>query len=657
MAFEEKAALEVIKPVGGLVGALIGPKIEKLKCWAEKRELKNQLDPEALAKILESYLITLSSRTSTISSICFPQKDFSIERAYEPLFLEEYSNFHSEQRLPISEIVDNLDQSCLIIDSAGMGKSTFSKYLITQILYKSDRIPILFELRRSKPDIDLIESIAKELDPLGKTFSRELFYELVQSGKFIIVLDGFDEVEYERQHEVADQINQMSVKGQQNTLVLTTRPQELIPTVLNGKLYQFSDFSNSQAENLVRRLDDISGLDIGERLIAEFDNVPTDFLKNPLLVSLLYTTFGSNNTIADRICTFYSDIYHALYKGHDLINKNGFEREKYSGLDYEQFRVLLRALCFQMILKRKASFSSPSEAFEYINNAAQLSKVELKSPNGYFNDLLNAVPLLQKEGGDYKFLHKTIIEYFAAEYIVYRSDSESILKKMFTSRSFGAFEQVFNFVYELAVETYDSVVTKYHAEKIVEELDLSSDYKAVMSTAYYMSNLKVGVFSVDDYRDKERLKRSESDEIRIEPGADIIFEQGINTWSWSTFNYEEKEWFLIIGSADRNKSIHSKAWEQLATKNMPLTYDYIADDITAEIAKFVGFNKWIDVNSKFVEELGTNKAAFVMLYEYAEHVFGRHFEKTVLSSAKIQLFLDGIRAQKDIEDELSDLLI
>lgn len=671
MALEEKVALEVLKPAGGFISALIAPKVEKVRKWAEGRELKSQLDPDILAYILDKYLNTLASRVSVISSICFPQKEFPIENAYEPLFLEEHHNgfleeyhngFRDSEQISVDSIVNNLSQSCLIVDGAGMGKSTFSKYLTTQILYKSDRIPILFELRKSKSDIDLVESMAKELDPIGKFFSRELFYELIQNGKFLIILDGFDEVEIERQSEVAEKINEFSTKGKENTLFLTTRPQELIPNILNAKSYRFSTFTVEQAKSLVERLDSISGLDIGKRLIDEFPSVPSDFLNNPLLVSLLYTTFGSTNSIADRICTFYNDIYHALYKGHDLINKNGFEREKLSGLDYEQFRVLLRALCFQMVLKRKTSFQSPIEAFEYIHNSAQLSKVELKSPNSYFNDLLNSVPLLQKDGSDYKFLHKTIVEYFAAEYIVYRADSEDILRRMFLSKSFNAFEKIFDFVFELSVDTYDSVVTTYHAENIINNLDLSSEYKSVMSTAAYVSELVVGVVPVDGNYIQEGMAENPP-ATRLQPSHEVVFSQGdVRSWTWFDFDYDDKSWFLIVTEPRirKHNHIHEKAWFQLTSKKyIPDIDDVIKGEDFSLLVETIGFDNWVSIDSNIINKLANNEFAYRLFGRFLGYGFILDVDgdsERVLSPSKIQLFLDGMRAKKEIEDELAELL-
>ncbi|MBS9978270.1 NACHT domain-containing protein [Vibrio alginolyticus] len=652
MAFEEKLALEAAKPAIGLVSALIGPKIEKLRKWVEGRELKSQLNPDMLSETLDSYLNSLASRVSVISSICFPQKEFSIERAYEPLFIEEIHTY-DDKKLSVEKIVNNIEKSCLIIDSAGMGKSTFSKYIISQVLYKSDRIPILFELRKSKQDIELLESIARELDPLGKVFSREIFYELIKEGKFVIVLDGFDEVEFERQSDVAEQINEISVKGKRNSLILTTRPQELVPNILNSHSYKFSAFTLEQAKKLILRLDDISGLNIGERLVLQLRSVPNDFLENPLLVSLLYSTFGTTNTIADRVCTFYSDIYHALYKGHDLINKNGFQREKISCLDYEQFRILLRALCFQMTLKRKASFSSLGEAYDYINNAIRLSKIEPKSTNKFLHDLMNAVPLIQKDGNEFKFLHKTIIEYFAAEYIVYKPDSEEILNKMFHSKSFRAFEKVFDFVYELSPVTYDNVVTKHHALNIIENSDLSSVKKSILHTSAYLCDLKIGFFSVDKYRDKSNKNKGDRpDYSKINTGSSKY-----NGYSWSVFELSGTKYFLIMCAKSRDINIHGAAWYQI-TEEYSVTDEILEETIgdLTELANLIGFNSLYDVTSK-INELSKFEIASSLATNYIGGLLlTPNLGERKLSEHKIHKFLNSLNAQVEMEDELSGLL-
>ena len=327
---EEKIALEAIKPASGFINALLAPKVEKLRMWANEKELRGQLDPDKISIVMKRYLTKLSYRVSEITTISFPQLKINIFEAYEPLKLGRlYFHKPSDKNLiELSELIDEDVKSCSIIDSAGMGKSTFSKFLVASLLHKSSRIPIFFELRKISQKVGLVENLAKELDFPGNAFDRELFYKLIQLGKFYVILDGFDEVALEYQEELSNQIQELSIKGGNNILVLTSRPQDSFPDIIQSETFRFLPFNQEQAKSLLERYDSISGLNVGKNLYEQIENVPPKFIESPLLVSLLYRTFGVNKSIADGICTFYDEIYQALYKGHDLINKNGYGREK-----------------------------------------------------------------------------------------------------------------------------------------------------------------------------------------------------------------------------------------------------------------------------------------------------------------------------------------
>ena len=67
--FEEKIASEAIKPASSFVNAILGPKVEKLKLWANEKELQGKLDPGVLSRTMEQYLTKLSHRVSEITLI------------------------------------------------------------------------------------------------------------------------------------------------------------------------------------------------------------------------------------------------------------------------------------------------------------------------------------------------------------------------------------------------------------------------------------------------------------------------------------------------------------------------------------------------------------------------------------------------------------
>ena len=304
---EEKIALEAIKPASGFINALLAPKVEKLRMWANEKELRGQLDPDKISIVMKRYLTKLSYRVSEITTISFPQLKINIFEAYEPIKLGRlYFHKPSDKNLiELSELIDEDVKSCSIIDSAGMGKSTFSKFLVASLLHKSSRIPIFFELRKISQKVGLVENLAKELDFPGNAFDRELFYKLIQLGKFYVILDGFDEVALEYQEELSNQIQELSIKGGNNILVLTSRPQDSFPDIIQSETFRFLPFNQEQAKSLLERYDSISGLNVGKNLYEQIENVPPKFIESPLLVSLLYRTFGVNKSIADGICTFY----------------------------------------------------------------------------------------------------------------------------------------------------------------------------------------------------------------------------------------------------------------------------------------------------------------------------------------------------------------
>lgn len=656
-AIEQKLALEALKPTAGFISALIAPKVEKVKGWAEEKELKGQLEPEVLSRILENYLTKLAKRVAEITTISFPLQKLNIDEAYEPLSLELIGMRNEKYEYTIDNIIE-YGESVLIIDGAGMGKSTFSKYFVSQILFKSERIPLFFELRKLNRENDLVESLAKELDSLGRQFSRELFYELLKKGKFIVILDGFDEVDVDSQEEISNQIYDLSVKGGDNLLLLTSRPQESLPDLIDSKTYKFSEFTTEQAKSLVLRYDSISKLDVGKRLIEQLDAVPSRFIKTPLLVSLLYRTFGTNNSIADRVCTFYDEIYHALYKGHDLMNKNGYIRDKKSKLDFEDFRRVLRALCYYMAASKKTSFENWSEAVLYIDKAAKMSSVDTLTSSAFLDDLLVAVPLMQRDGSEYKFLHKTILEFFAAEYIVFRTDSYELAKKIFNSRVFASFEKVFDFIFDISPVLYERVVTKCHADEIAQDFVGDTDGEIILNSLALCKKSKIGLWEFDKHKEGvgEHLHF-------ISPREDKDFEEGFFTTSFETLIIGNVKYFLVICFTDLDPKMHHIAWKQLSIK-LDLDVDFNVDlemlgiSEKQSLLKTLGENRWVSLEKDLVEELSKYKVLVVMAANALRSSRFRFYEEArVFSKEKNLLFLSKLNEEGAVDNELDELLM
>jgi hypothetical protein len=133
-------ATEALKPVSSIVDALLGPKIESIRKSAKKRELRARLQDKTVNDLLENYFRRLLRRVSEIKTLVFPEQMLPLTTIYEPLLLAKTISQPSVDAAIRNEssnksVVDFTAQALepgvnyLIVDAAGMGKSTFSKHL------------------------------------------------------------------------------------------------------------------------------------------------------------------------------------------------------------------------------------------------------------------------------------------------------------------------------------------------------------------------------------------------------------------------------------------------------------------------------------------------------------------------------------------------
>ena len=654
---EEKIAMEAIKPASGFINALLAPKIEKLKSWSNEKELSGQLDPDKLSKVMEEYLTKLSLRVSEITSIAFPLIKLDIFKAYEPLVLgrQHYSNSPIENEVELAKLIDEELKSSLIIDNAGMGKSTFSKFIVASLLYKSKRVPLFFELRKINKEIDLVENLAKELDFPGRVFDRALFYKLLQLGKFYVIIDGFDEVALDHQETLSNQINELSLKGGDNIILLTSRPQDTLPDIVKSDALRFKPFSQAQAISLLKRYDDISGLTIGEELTQQIGSVPQKFIESPLLVSLLYRTFGVNKSIAEKTCTFYEEIYHALYKGHDLINKNGYGREKKSDLDFEDFRKLLRAMCYFMMLNRKTSFESWSEATKFVDKASSISSITPSSASNFIDDLLVSVPLMHREGPEIKFFHKTLLEYFSAEYILFHQSSSKVLSKLFNSILAPSFNKTFEFLFELNSSLFDGVIT-YHFAKLAEEVICNGDIlEQALHSLTFNKRCKIGLWRHSEHS----LKLDGHDELLFDNSDSDILDEGYNTSTWNEGLLNGERYFIVLAFTDVSINYHSCAWKSISKPTTVESHDRCeaSSEEMNILFQSLGENRWNELDCALIDKIkGIASISNIIINSIPSDRFNDSSEVRLLSKVKIEAILDKVRKEEEFTEETEQFL-
>ena len=437
----------VLGQTRGFLDALLGPKIERIKKWAREQDIIAEINSTKLELVLNRYLTRLLISASSMRSIVFPQHKLNLEDVYEPTFLKRLDLFRDSITYSANDII-NSDTHTTIVDAAGMGKSTFVKHIALSIYQKSDTIPIIYNLRQYDNDEDIVISLCRELDDFEYHFSKEVFIKLILRGKFFIILDAFDEVDNSIQKAVGLAIEELSLKCGFSRILLTSRPQNYVPSLKSGDLYEFAKLTPKQAASMVRRYDKIANLTFGEKLIDQFYLVPNELLGNPLLVALLYRTFAVNGRIEGRITNFFDDTYKALFEGHDLT-KPGFTRTRESCLSVDDFRKLLQAHSYYSVIKQQFSWIGEDYVISTIEESCELCQQDAAQSRFIFNDLLCAVPLLIRDGNEIRYIHKTIQEFFAAGFIKNLEKKVDIAKKLKSSPLANSLKVIFEYIYEM----------------------------------------------------------------------------------------------------------------------------------------------------------------------------------------------------------------
>jgi predicted NACHT family NTPase len=358
-------------------------------------------------------------------------KDF-----YQPLFIRKCGKsgrrLHNSERISTSSISElfKKKQFITLIGNAGSGKSTIVKYLFLNSIETKFKLPIKVELRYLNDfSGSVIDFIKEKIFKLNKLATHDRIIErIMSSGDFIFFLDGYDEINSTKKERITKEIDELVKLYNKNFYLLTSRPYteiDLLPLFYNFEVCELSDEDINQ---FIKKQISIEEKELCNKIIeavnSQENNSYKSFLSNPLLLSMFILTFQSYSSIPQKRSEFYSQVFDALYSVHDSMSKLAFVREKQSGLSKEYIVEVLKLFSFISYFDEKFIFDT-----HYLNEKLIFIKSKKKSlvfdNEKFINDLQVAIGVLNKEGTDYTFPHRSLQEYFAAIYIASLNDENN----------------------------------------------------------------------------------------------------------------------------------------------------------------------------------------------------------------------------------------
>jgi GTPase SAR1 family protein len=363
---------------------------------------------------------------------------------YQPLYIIKCGQGgkylrHDEKRLPTDSIKDLFKKKKYItlIGNAGSGKSTIVKYLFLNAIDTDYKIPVKVELRYLNDYHETITHFIKEkiFKLSGLANNDKIIERLLNSGKFVFFLDGYDEITSSKKEKTTKEIDDLVKLYNNNDYLLTSRPYteiDLLPLFHN---FQVCELSDEDINQFIIKQIPAEEKELCDKIIESVNNQENhsykSFLSNPLLLSMFILTFQSYSNIPQKRSEFYSQVFDALFSVHDSMSKLAFVREKQSGLSKEYFIEILKLFSFISFFDDKFIFSG-----SYIEQKLSLIKQKKKTfsfdNDKLINDLQVAIGILNKEGTDFTFPHRSLQEYFAALYIssLDENNKEIVYKKI-----------------------------------------------------------------------------------------------------------------------------------------------------------------------------------------------------------------------------------
>lgn len=412
-----KVAEKVAKSVSdGLIGKL------KTKIAAVATDKSVDISHK-LFNSFKTYIENSQTRYSYFLTLAIPNEKLLLEDFYLPLTLIKKSSEKSEvvvSGFPIDLV--EMYKDILVVDTAGMGKSTLLKYLFINATQFDNKIPIFIELRHLSKSKKIIDYIFEELKAIDKDLDKPLVRRLLNSGEFLILLDGYDEIEESQLEAVTNDILSFKQKANANSFILSSRDQSGLTSFPDFQKFTIKPLKVEEAYLLLKKYsrNSVTGDELISKLKLPANSSVYEFLQNPLLVSLLFKAYEYTPTIPNKKHLFYRQVYDALFERHDF-SKGSYARIKKSSLDTYAFFDAISALGFETIQKGRTEYNK-SDILRYIKDSKKYNPDIIYQPALFLDDLTHAVPFLTEEGPNFRWNHKSLQEYFAAAYLSSSSD-------------------------------------------------------------------------------------------------------------------------------------------------------------------------------------------------------------------------------------------
>lgn len=464
--------------------------------------------------LYENYLNIAHNAYSMINTMVTNDNKRLLKDIYVPLTLIREPRTKTTYKIIVDGFpieFNHAGKKALIVDRAGMGKSTLVKRMFVDLYEKDGFIPLFIELRRIVKQEDLETYIINMLSISEHKLCE--FINDIEKGSFVFFLDGFDEVQSDFREKMKLDILSFINKYDKNIFVVTSRPEDNFLDFVGFERFTIAPLKRTESYNLLRKHDKVDDLSshLIKKLELQENKSVLEYLTTPLLVSLLYAAFNYKHTIPLKKHLFYEQVFDAFFERHDLTKEGAYIHEKKSQLDIYDFERVLRLLGLKSMTSQVVEFKN-NELVTLVNESKPFFPDLSFLSDDFVSDLQHAVPLFCKDGVFLKWVHKSMQEFFAARfiYIDAKTEQDNMMRAIFNSPKLSSYYNMLDIYYDIDNYGFNKNITlpilqgyiEFYDNNYIEIEGISSEMIEERIGLLYLRKAAVGCLSkIDNTKD------------------------------------------------------------------------------------------------------------------------------------------------------------
>ncbi|WP_350315795.1 NACHT domain-containing protein [Pectobacterium aroidearum] len=441
---------------------------------------------------------------------------FFIDDIYHSAHLVNKKN----EKVSIENIIDVVEGKIVnIIGVAGQGKSTLMKKILLETIRNGKRLPFFIELRNLE-NKTIIDKIKEILLGFGVKSDNETIESALSSSRLVLLLDGFDEISFERRKAVYQEIE--NIKSRLKTpIIISSRPfTEICESTITVEV-KIKELNKNDIFEIIEKRMSVEEAENAKEVLSSNEDLLKSLI-TPILVSLFCACYPNSDIVPKTASDYYQRIFNILYEGHDL-RKLFFSRQKEFPVTIDVAKSIFCAFSF-LSLKENKTIMEKEKAIYFIDKSIKrcgLTPVGNDTKN-CLSDIIKITSLLKEDGFEqYAFIHKSIQEYHAALFIkesdkrTKKSISDSILDGL--SKGKLKYYGVAKFLHSIdSVNTIENIsLPCFERLGFNEGIDLDKLTKKILDS--YISQSRAGIVNHtrSSWINKKKKEKIESREIYI----------------------------------------------------------------------------------------------------------------------------------------------